>query len=62
MEELFRLSEGQEPPKSTPGVRSYAFMPCAAQCGQGAGLAVSFNGDNKGLKVDIKEVAVMVNF
>lgn len=46
----------------TQNVKTFAFMPCGAQCGQGAGLAVSFNADSKSLRVEIKEVAVMVNF
>jgi hypothetical protein len=37
-------------------------MPPGAECGEGAGLAVTFNGDSKALRVEIKDVAVMVNF
>lgn len=36
-------------------------MPIGAQCGEGAGLTLSFNGDSKLLQVEIKDVAVMGN-
>lgn len=43
-------------------LKTYAFIPSGAQCNEGAGLKLSFNGHIKELKVDIKDVAVMVNF
>ncbi len=43
-------------------LKTYAFIPAGAQCGEGAGLKLSFNGHIKELKVEIKDVAVMVNF
>ena len=55
------MSEGQDPQVLSDKVKTYAFMPLGAQCGEGAGLTLTFNGDSKLLQLEIKDVAVMGN-
>jgi len=37
-------------------------MPPGTKISQGAGLVLKFNKDSKTLKIDVKDVAIMVNF